>query len=293
LIASGVVVGVLNPPNLQGILAALPGLQILEVIRGGGQKSVWRASFQENVYALKIMRPEPTAIERAKREIRIMQECRCPYLVSLGPCDLQEIKINERETLIFYLEEFIDGDPLDTFEKPMVMGECRDLALQISEAIASLWNRGYVHRDIKPGNIMRRADGRNFVLLDIGLALMPDESTITNPGAIVGTQMYLSPDQIRLVNSKRDLDFRSDLHALGLVLYECITGVHPLWNERTPQANLVGNILAFRPLPLIQFRPETPTEFQEIVLRLLEKEPNMRYRKIEYLREALEALVIP
>jgi serine/threonine protein kinase len=283
----------INPQNLQVIAAALPGLEVLESIRPGGQKSVWKASFQNGFYALKIIRQEPTAVERAKREIRILRECNCAHLVKLGPIDLQEHRINDRETLIFYLEEFIEGEPLDSAVKPMVIRACRDLALHVLEAIEVLWERKYVHRDIKPGNIMRRADGKNFVLLDLGLALLPDESTLTNPGAIVGTQKYLSPDQIRLVNSKRDLDFRSDLHALGVVLYECIGGVHPLWNPRTPQVNLIGNILSFDPLPLQDFRPDTPQAFQDIVLRLLEKEPNMRFRRIEHLREALEAIEIP
>lgn len=285
--------GAINPPHMQAILAALPGLEILGIIRAGGQKSVWRARFDGTEYALKVLKPDPTALERAKREIRIMRECNSPHLVKLGPRDLQEIGISETETVIFYLEEFIDGEPLDTVVKPLPMELCRQLALHVAAAIKTLWGRGYIHRDIKPGNIMMRSDGRNFVLLDVGYALVPDDTTLTNPGAIVGTQKYLSPDQIRLVNSKRDLDFRSDLHALGIVVYECLTGMHPLWNARTPQANLIGNILGFRPFPLTDFRPEIPVDFQEIVLRLLEKESNMRYRKIEYLEEALEALVIP
>jgi eukaryotic-like serine/threonine-protein kinase len=282
----------IRPPLLDPIENAIPGLTIVEAVRAGGQKSVWRATFQGQTYALKILSSSHEAAERAKREISIMRECACPHIVRFGPLDLQEIKIaNDR--YIYYLEEFIDGVPLDVLAKPISFVLCRILGLQICEAIEQLWRLRTIHRDIKPGNIMQRTGQDNFVLLDIGLALDLAGSTLTATGGVVGTPLYLSPDQLKLVNSRRDLDFRSDLHALGVVLYECLTGVHPLWNSRVPQMNILGNVLALRPLPLSDFRADIPPAFGEIVLRLLEKEPNLRFARIRHLIEELEGVNLP
>jgi len=281
-----------RPPFVDPIEQANPGLAVIAQIRPGGQKYVWRATYQGQVYALKTLVANAEAAERAKREISIMTACQCPRIVRFGPLTLKEIQVGT-EKYIYYLEEFIDGTPLDVLAKPISLALCRTLGLQMCEAIDHLWRIKKVHRDIKPGNIMQRAGQENFVLLDIGLALDLEGSSLTAPGGVVGTPLYLSPDQIRLVNSRRDLDFRSDLHALGVVMYECLTGVHPLWNARVPQMNVTGNILNLRPLPVRDFRADTPVALEEIVLRLLEKEPNLRYARIKHLVEELEGVQLP
>jgi serine/threonine-protein kinase len=239
---------------------------------------------------LKIIISAPETVERAKREIKIMRGCGSPHLVRMGPLDLNDIPIGG-QMWVYYLEEFIDGSPLDALPKPMPFDHCKSLGLHLADAISSLWSNRYVHRDIKPLNIMLRADGRNFVLLDAGLALDLAGPSLTRPGALVGTQLYWSPDQIRL--TKRQLDFRTDLHAVGLCMYESITGVHPLWNPRVGQTDLIDNILNLAPLQLREFRPETPQSLELVVLRLLEKEPHLRYRRIEHFVEDLEAVQLP
>jgi len=280
-------------PFLAPIEAATPGLAIVDSIRNGGQKSVWRVTYQGQTYALKVLVASPEAAERAKREINIMTICHCPRLVRFGPLALQEVDVANVKYL-YYLEEFIDGTAVDVLAKPLAFSQCRTLGLHMCEAIDQLWRNKKVHRDIKPGNIMKRAGNQDeFVLLDIGLALDLDGASLTAAGGVVGTLHYLSPDQIKLVNARRDLDFRSDLHALGVVLYECLTGVHPLWNSRVPQMNVTGNILNLRPLPVRDFRNDTPTALEDIVLRLLEKEPNLRHARIQHLVEELEAVNLP
>jgi len=282
----------IRPPFLDPIEQATPGLVIVAPIRAGGQKSVWRANYQGQIHALKILVSTAEAAERAKREISIMTACVCPRIVRYGPLDLQELLMGT-EKYIYYLEEFIDGTPLDVMAKPISFALCRTLGLQICEAVDHLWRMKKVHRDIKPGNIMQRAAQENFVLLDIGLALDLEGSSLTATGGVVGTTLYLSPDQLRLVNSRRDLDFRSDLYALGTVMYECLTGVHPIWNDKVPRMNIIGNILNLRPLPLRDFRADTPVTLEEIVLRLLEKEPNLRFARIRHLVEELEGVNLP
>ncbi len=282
----------LPAPFLAAIQHANAGLAVVGPIRSGGQKSVWRATYQGQTYALKILVANAEAAERAKREINTMTVCNCPRLVRFGPLPLQEIDIAGTKYL-YYLEEFVDGTAMDVHAKPISFSLCRTLGLHICDAIDHLWRNGRVHRDIKPGNIMKRAVDDSFVLLDIGLALDLGGASLTAAGGVVGTPQYLSPDQIKLVNARRDLDFRSDLHALGVVMYECLTGVHPLWNPRVPQMNITGNILTLRPLPLRDFRNDTPVALEDIVLRLLEKEANLRYARIQHLVEELGAVVLP
>jgi serine/threonine protein kinase len=277
-------------PDLLALSQRHTGLAVLSEIRRGGQKSVWKVSYGGRPYALKVMLSAPEVLERAKREINIMRECQSPYLVSFGPLDLQYLHAGGK-TFIYYLEEFVDGTPLDAVQKPLALKLCKTLGLHLVRAIQCLWQKRYVHRDIKPGNVMLRAEGQSFVLLDVGFALDLATSSLTGAGLVVGTQLYLSPDQIRL--AKRQLDFRSDLHAVGLCMYECLTGFHPLWNPRVNQVDLRDNILNLVPLPTTQFRSDVPEPLQAVLARLLEKEPHLRYSKLEHLIEDLEAVELP
>ncbi len=243
-----------------------------------------------NQYALKILRGRADTIERARREINIMRECPSEHLVTLGPVDMQEIDV-QGDSLIYYFEEFIEGLPVDQIPKPMSLKDCVSLGEQLGEAVRCLWERHYVHRDIKPQNVIRRADGVNYVLLDTGFALDLEGSSISAPGAIVGTALYLSPDQIRL--AKRQLDFRCDLHAIGLCMYECATGAHPLWNSKVPRYDLRDNILNQIPPPFSEFREDVPKSLQRIILRLLEKEPNLRYARVDHFIDELGQVEVP
>jgi serine/threonine protein kinase len=276
--------------QLDAIAARHSTLQVVGEIRPGGQKSVWKVTFESKLYALKILRGSADTIERARREINIMKECSSEHLVTLGPIDMQEIEIND-DSLIYYLEEFIEGLPVDQISKPMSLKDCVSLGEQLGEAVRCLWDKHYVHRDIKPQNIIRRGDGLNYVLLDTGFALDLEGSSISDPGAIVGTTLYLSPDQLRL--AKRQLDFRSDLHAIGLCMYECATGEHPLWNSKVPRYDLRDNILNQVPPPFSEFRKDMPGSLQRVILRLLEKEPNLRYARVDHFIDELRQVEVP
>ena len=281
-----------NPPVVDPtpILNRHTGLVIVSPVRPGGQKQVWEATYNGVRYALKLICSAPEAIERARREIDIMRQCDCPHLVRMGPLDLHDISIGG-QAFVYYLEEFEDGTPVDMLTKPMRLLDCKTLGLHLARAISALWERRYVHRDIKPSNIILRTGGQLFVLLDAGLALDLTGPSLTRGGGVVGTQLYWCPDQIRL--TKRQLDFRTDLYAVGLCMYECLTGVHPLWNARVDRTDLIDNILNLVPLPPAEFRAEIPLRLQEVVLRLLEKEPHLRYSRIAHFVTELEAVQLP
>jgi len=162
-----------------------------------------------------------------------------------------------------------------------------DLGIQIGDAIESLWKIGKVHRDIKPGNIMRRASG-DFVLLDAGLAfdIVGDSISI---GMIVGTFIYFSPEQFDY-SSRRALDFRSDLFSLGVTMYQACTGEHPFYRPGMGESRVFSGILTHQPPPPSSINADVPPELDEIILKAMGKSPHLRFRKMEQFASALKAL---
>lgn len=227
--------------------------------------------------------------ERARREVNTMKECESPHLVKLGPISLTRANIAE-QPVIYFTEEWLEGDDLQTIlkrDRVLPIDEVIELGIHISSAIEELWSHKKVHRDVKPGNIMRRTKDGEFVLLDMGLALDLLDHSLTTVGLIPGTRLYLSPDQIDYPH-KRMLDFRSDLFSLGVVLYEACTGQHPFAGD-DPQTTLL-RILSVTPTPPSSLRKEVPPQLSTIILRLLAKKPHLRYRTCRHLIEELQSI---
>lgn len=226
---------------------------------------------------------------RAQREVETMQQCSTPHLVRMGPIGLTVGTIGTNH-ILFFTEELIEGLDLRVHLRdrgPLSVDELVRLARHMAEAIQALWQLVKIHRDIKPGNIMRRDSNGEFVLLDMGLVFdLQDESLSLGP---VGTPRYFSPEQVDFMNRRSVMDFRSDLFSLGIVLYEMATGRHPFI---TPSAlstwDIVGNIRGMQPQPLSSLRTDIPQELNDIILRLLAKRPALRYRSIELLQRALD-----
>jgi serine/threonine-protein kinase len=144
-----------------------------------------------------------------------------------------------------------------------------------------------IHRDVNPGNIMKRRVSGDFVLLDMGCLF--DLAGASLSMAPVGTPLYFSPEQLDFANRRRVLDFRSDLFSLGIVLYEMATAKHPfLTRGVTSAVDLVSSILNSTPVEPKQVRKAVPQELSQIIMRLLSKQPALRYRKTSLLIEALK-----
>jgi serine/threonine protein kinase len=260
------------------------GLVLGAQLKIGSQKRVWRCAYHQKAYVLKALMADETTLRRVKREIQVMHICTSPHLPKFGPLPLRELLLHTGQTILYFLEEYIDGFPLNSVHKPMSCEEVVWLGTCIAEALAVLADSRYIHRDVKPMNIIQRKQS-DYVLIDAGIALDRDGESITVPGDVVGTPLYLSPDQVRF--PQKQLDSRADLFSLGITLYEYATGHHPFLNDETPRGDVIYNILCFDCLPLQHFNPNIPRSLCEIILRLLNKDRDKRFPDPRALLNAL------
>jgi len=207
----------------------------------------------------------------------------------------------------FLVMEFLEGQSLREriAGEPLPIAELMDLAVQICDALKAAHAKDIVHRDIKPGNIFITAGGQ-IKILDFGLAKRSGEAravaeatvsaadeqtaatstriTITRPGSIAGTLAYLSPEQAR----SEEVDIRTDIYSLGVVLYQMATG-RPTFRAETSE-ELIGAILHQTPIKPSVLNPPVPASLERIILKALEKEPTARYQSVADLLADLEKI---
>jgi eukaryotic-like serine/threonine-protein kinase len=278
----------------------IPGSSDIARVGAGGQKLVYRVRLAQGVFALKLASLpddfDPGAADaddtvlRARRETEIMKECVSPYIVKPGPVDLGTTMISGQNVL-YFSEEFIDGRNLTDVlnqEGPLQVDSLIRLAQQMCVAIEELWSLGKIHRDIKPGNIMRRSGSGDFVMLDTGLAFDVAGESIS-AGFLVGTMAYFSPEQFDY-SSRRVMDFRSDMFSLGVTLYEVATGQHPFLSATRSMAHLYTKISRFNPPAPSSINTAIPPALDRIILRMMGKSPHLRYRRMAQLHDALGSL---
>ncbi|MBN2292552.1 MAG: serine/threonine protein kinase [Pirellulales bacterium] len=297
-----------NLPNLtvEQIEHVLGNVSGVRYIARGGQKVVWSGVIDGTTYAIKFastpeeftreedddteVEADPEVIVRASREVETMRDCASPYMVKLGPIGLNFVEI-EGQSLLYFTEEFINGSDLRSLlesDGPLAPDAIIDMGIQMTDAIKALWELGKIHRDIKPGNIMRRTSG-DFVLLDAGLAFDVIGESLSG-GFLVGTRIYFSPEQFDYSNRRTGLDFRSDIFALGVTMYEMATGRHPFWNRGHSSQAFYSNVTSLAPEPPSSIVEGFPQDLDNIIIRMLGKSPHLRYRKCDHLTRALEAI---
>ena len=298
-----------NLPDLtpEDIEKSIPDVTDVERVDSGGQKVVYRIKIKDNTYALKIASAAPdevpeedasneedisvdVAVARAKREVETMRDCQSAHMVKLGPIGLTDAQIND-QNVFYFTEEFVEGQNLWKIlrnEGPQPASEIIKLGLQITDAIKALWDLRKVHRDIKPGNIMRRADSGDYVLLDAGFAFDVVGDSLS-AGFPVGTVAYFSPEQFDYSARRTGLDYRSDMFSLGVTMYEAATGRHPFSVRGMQSSEIFARILGHNPPPpstLVQVG-QFPEELDDIILQMLGKSSHLRFRTCDRLIEAI------
>lgn len=270
--------------------------QILAPLGAGGMGEVYRARDTRlgRDVAVKVLPPHlaatPEARARFDREARTVSQLNHPHI-----CTLHDI--GSQDGVDYLVMELVEGDTLARrLEKgPLPVAEVLSLGRQIAQALDRAHRAGVVHRDLKPGNVMLTKGGAK--LLDFGLARalglapttdgMTHSPTMTGPltaeGTIVGTFQYMSPEQLE----GKEADARSDLWALGCVLFEMTTGKRAF--DGGSQASLIAAIMERQPPLLSSVQPVTPPQLERVVARCLQKDPDARFQSAGDLAFALEA----
>lgn len=259
---------------------SVPGYDIVGYLGTGGMASVYLAidmAYGRQV-ALKVMSPvlaaDPQYAERFVHEARIAASLDHPNIVEIH-------EFGEQDRRCYFIMEHLPGGDLAARIRARVTShQAIAIIRQIAAALACAHDHGVLHGDVKPENILFRADD-SAVLTDFGIARPSARSSQdTQLGVVVGTPQYMSPEQIR----GRAADTRSDLYALGIVLYELLTGVVP-FDGKDPVA--IGIQHARSPIPRL---PDELRALQPVLDRLLAKEASERYRDARQLIDALDAL---
>ena len=199
-------------------------------------------------------------------------------------CSIHEID-ETPEGQMFIVMPCYEGESLATkIERgPLKLNEALDIAIQVASGLSKAHEKGIVHRDIKPGNIITTGDGL-VKIVDFGLAKLTGRTKLTRTGTTAGTVSYMSPEQLK----GADVDHRSDIWALGVVLYEMITGETPFRGDY--EQAMSYSIVNEAPKPVRSLCPDVPVEVERLIEKALSKDPNKRYQKATELLGVLQSL---
>jgi eukaryotic-like serine/threonine-protein kinase len=253
-----------------------------EIGKGGNARIYLARDPEGNQVALKILHPEllvSVAADRFLREIKLASQLNHPHIARL-------LDSGERDWLVFYVMTYLEGPTLrESLARVgrLSIGDTVRIAGDLLDALDHAHKRGIVHRDMKPDNVVLASNGA--VLLDFGIARAVAASgsdRLTRSGIAVGTSTYMSPEQITAL---QEIDLRSDLYSLAVVLFECLAG-QPPFTHRNEAVVLQMHLTQAAP-DVRDLRPDTPPELAAGIARALGKTPAERWPSAADMRDAL------
>ncbi|RMG19181.1 MAG: hypothetical protein D6731_00200, partial [Planctomycetota bacterium] len=263
--------------------------ELLEEIARGGMGVVYKARQIDlnRIVALKVMLSGSMAGEEERRRFILEAEASArlkhPNIVPVF--DIGEVGGN-----LYFTMDYVEGEPLSRRKNELSREELLDVMIQVADGVAYAHQRGIIHRDLKPANIMMTADGVPQIM-DFGLAKqveVADESGApslqTRDGAVMGTPHYMPPEQAE--GKVSEIDVRSDVYALGVILYELWTGELPFTARSLTE--LLFKIFDTDPRPPRQVDPSIDWDMEAIILKAIEKPKEKRYQSAQELKEDLE-----
>lgn len=259
--------------------------EVIEILGRGGMGKVYRVFDQKikEIVALKVIKPEigfnEKAIDRLKNELKFARK-----ISHRNVCRMYDL--GTEGMAHFITMEFVEGENLKAFitrAGRLTMGKALSIARQVCEGLAEAHRIGVVHRDLKPQNIMIDREG-NSRIMDFGLSRFLEAEGITESGVMLGTPEYISPEQIDM----KEVDKRSDIYSLGIILYEMLTGKMPFMGE-TP-LGIAMKHKSEKPKDVREINPQLSAELSRIVMKCLEKDREKRYQSVEELLSDLSRI---
>jgi DNA-binding NarL/FixJ family response regulator/tRNA A-37 threonylcarbamoyl transferase component Bud32 len=254
-----------------GARIQIPGIQVLRLIGEGGTSRVYLASREgdDEPLVVKILRPEvtsdKTALERFMEEYNLVERIRSRHVARIYGHGVSE-------NLAYLVMEFFDGGDLNKrlAGRALDAEECLKIFRELMFALGDIHEQGVLHRDLKPQNLMFRADG-SLAVLDFGIAKHVDAIDRTGSNEILGTPRYMSPEQVR----GAVLDLRTDIYSAGVLLFQMLTGTHLFDGETAIEVAL--HHLNTQPPDL----PESLAPYQRLMDKLVEKDRDARFRNAD------------
>lgn len=254
-----------------------------EIGKGGNARIYLARDPGGQAVALKVLHPEllvSVAADRFLREIKLASQLDHPHIARL-------LDSGERDWIVYFVMTYVEGPTLREHlarTRQMSIPETLRLADDLLDALDHAHQRGIVHRDVKPDNVVL-SSSEGAVLLDFGIARAVAASgsdRLTRSGIAVGTSTYMSPEQITAV---QELDRRSDLYSLACVLFECLAGQPPFTHRN--EAVVLQLHLTQQPPDLRSLRSDVPPEMATGIARALAKTPDERWQSAAAMREAI------
>ena len=258
--------------------------EILQVLGEGGMGAVYKAKDGEldRVIALKVIRPElannPEILQRFKQELILARQITDRNIIRI-------FDLGEADGIRFITMEYVEGESLHHMLRErgkLPVEEVVDIMEQVFSGLRAAHREGVIHRDLKPGNLMRDKQGR-VVVMDFGLARTMEGDGMTRTGTMLGTMEYMSPEQAQAM----DLDARSDIFTVGLICYELLSGKMPFHAE-SAVASLLRRTRE-RAIPVCAVSREIPGILSNIISKCLERDPALRYQSAQAVLDDLHA----